>query len=51
MLSIFRIKNKRNIFLPSSLISLGAVEELSHPVLPQYFSDVWQVFLQVFVDK
>ena len=27
------------------------VEELLHPELPQYFSDVWQVFLQDFVDK
>ena len=41
-------------FLPASLISLGsdiAVEELPHPALPQYFPDVRQVFLQVFVDK
>ena len=26
-------------------------EELLHPELPQYFPDVWQVFLQDFIDK
>ena len=31
--------------------SLGIDEELLHPELLQYFLDVWQVFLQDFVDK
>ena len=41
-------------YLPTPLISLGAdiaVEELLHPVLPQYFVGVWHVFLHDFVDK
>ena len=50
---VFEILSNYN-FLPASLISLGSdisVEELSHSALPQYFSDVSHVFLQVFVDK
>ena len=49
----FEILSNYN-FLLASLISLGSdisVEELSHSALPQYFSDVWHVFLQVFVHK